>query len=317
MITGEKKRKTLFNNRKVRSRFIFAALILFIPVLQQIIFYIGVNFNSFVQAFEIYEPDPSGAGFSVRFAGLQNFKNAIKIITDRPYLLSNSFMIYAFSLLISLPLALIFSFYIYKQFPMSKLFRLFLFMPQIVSALVFSLLFKYLVTEVYQAIVFRSSGERVLGLLTDPATRIPVLIFFNIWISFGVNIIMYSGSMAGIDPSIVESAQLDGVNLVQEFIYITFPMIFPTFTSFIVIGIAGICTNQANLYNLFGEQAQEMATLGYYLFAAAKRADYVKDISYASFGELAALGIILTAIVAPVTLGVKSAMEKFGPNEGK
>lgn len=303
-------KKTFFNSRKVRSRIIFASLVLAVPVLQQIIFYIGVNFNSFLQAFQTYENNPSGYGFIVSFAGFDNFASAIRLVANRGYLLANSFMIYIFSLLVSLPLALIFSFYVYKQFPLAKVFRVVLFMPQIVSALVFSLLFKYLVTEVYMKLTGAS-----VGLLMNQETRIPVLIFFNIWISFGVNTILYSGAMSGIDNSIVESAQLDGVNLIQEFIHITFPMIFSTFTSFIVIGIAGICTNQANLYNLFGEQAMEMSTLGYYLFAGAKRADYISTSSYASFGELSALGLLLTAIVAPITLGVKALLEKFGPSE--
>ncbi len=310
MRVNKKQKKTFFNSRKIRSRIIFASLILLVPVIQQIIFYIGVNFNSFLQAFQIYEYNPDGMGFIIKFAGIENFANAVKLIADRGYLLGNSFLMYIFSLIISLPLALIFSFYVYKKFPLSKVFRVILFMPQIVSMLVFSLLFKYLVTEVYMKI----TGE-TLGLLVNQSTRIPVLIFFNIWISFGVNTILYSGAMSGIDNSIVESAQLDGVNLMQEFIHITFPMIFSTFTSFIVIGIAGICTNQANLYNLFGEQAQEMATLGYYLFASAKHADYTANLSYATFGELSALGLILTAIVAPVTLGVKALLEKFGPSE--
>ena len=312
--TAKKKRKTFLKSKKERAKIIFCCAVLALPVLQQLIFYIGVNFNSFLQAFQIYDYNQTGLGYTVRFSFLENFKSAVELVLRSSFIVKNSAIIYAVSILISLPLALIFSFYIYKKFPLSGLFSVFLYMPQIVSALVFSLLFKYLTTEVYSTISYQLTGEYAEGLLLNQNTRIPVLVFFNIWISFGVNIILYSGAMAGIDPSIVESAELDGTNLLQEFLHITFPMIFPTFISFIIIGLAGFCTNQANLYNLFGPQAQELSTIGYYIYAQSNKADYVSTLSYASFGELSALGIMLTLIVAPVTLGVKKLLEKIGPS---
>ena len=309
-----KPKSQILNNKRERDKIIFCCIILALPVLQQVVFYIGVNFNSFVQAFRIYDNNTTGLGYIVSFSFYKNFVSAVKLVTRSPYILKNSAVIYVSSLFISLPLALTFSFYVYKKFPFSKSFRVFLYMPQIVSALVFSLLFKYLTTEVYQTISYKMTGLRVEGLLANQQTRIATLVFFNIWISFGVNIIMYSGAMEGISPEIVESAKLDGANLIQEFFHITFPSIYPTFVSFIIIGLAGLCTNQANLYNLFGPQAQELSTLGYYIYAQSNKADYVASLSYASWGQLSALGIILTLILAPVTLSVKKLLEKIGPS---
>lgn len=308
------KKKNFFNDRKLRSRILFAAAILALPVLQQIIFYIGVNFNSVLQAFMRYEEGVSG--YIVKFAGIDNFVKAVEEMGSRTYLFKNSLIMYAVNLFISLPLGLIFSYYIYKKFPFSKTFRMFLFMPQLVSGLVFSLLFKYIVTDVYQGIVLATTGERVMGLLEDSNTRTGMWIFFNVWIGFGVNVIMYSGSMAGIDQSIVESAELDGVNIIQEFWYITIPMIFPTFVSFLIMGIAGFCTNQASLLSLFGLSAADLSTLGYFLYSASSRTDYVANLySPLTFGELSALGLLLTLIVAPITLGVRTLLLKFGPSE--
>ena len=62
-----------------------------------------------------------------------------------------------------------------------------------------------------------------------------------------------------------------------------------------------------------GLLAEESAA-GYYIYAQSNKADYVSTLSYASFGELSALGIMLTLIVAPVTLGVKKLLEKIGPS---
>ena len=154
-----------------------------------------------------------------------------------------------------------------------------------------------------------------MGLMTDPDTNFVVLIIFNLWIGFGVNVLLFQGSMEGINPSVVESAQLDGVNLLQEFIYITIPMIFPTFVTFLVLGLAGIFTNQMNLFSLYGTSADaHLQTFGYFLYLQALKSDIIASYGFYSYSELAALGLVLTLIVFPITFGTRKLLEKFGPS---
>ena len=76
----EKGAKTkILNNKKERDRIIFCCVILALPVLQQLIFYVGVNFNSFLQAFQIYENSKTGIGFDITFSLTENFKKAIEL----------------------------------------------------------------------------------------------------------------------------------------------------------------------------------------------------------------------------------------------
>ena len=170
-----------------------------------------------------------------------------------------------------------------------------------------------MVTDVYQTIVSTITGRDVLGLLDNPDTRFGTLIFFNIWISFGVRVLMFSGSMSGIDPSIVESAQIDGVNVVQEFIHITLPLIYPTILSFIIIAVSDVMTGQYGLYNLFGRSAGDLQTIGYYLYLATLGADFIDTDP--TYGQLSALGLILTFIMVPVTLILRKVLKKVGPSD--
>ena len=63
-----------------------------------------------------------------------------------------------------------------------------------------------------------------------------------------------------------------------------------------------------NLFSFFGAQADyRVYTFGYYLYKNTQSA------SLSEYPRLAAMGIILTLIVAPVTLLVKYLIEKFGP----
>ena len=300
-------------NKRKRSRNLFFAAIVALPLLQFCVFYIYVNFESIILAFRTYEPKLDSFGYDVSFAGTANFEWAIEKMKTFPFLFTNALKIFLIGVPISFVLALMFSFYLYKKYFASGVFKVILFLPQIISGLIFAVLFKYMVTDVYQTIVLKVSGKEVLGLLDNPDTRFGTLIFFNIWISFGVRVLMFSGSMSGIDPSIVESAQIDGVNVVQEFIHITLPLIYPTILSFIIIAVSDVMTGQYGLYNLFGRSAGDLQTIGYFLYLATLGADFVD--TNPTYGQLSALGLILTCIMVPVTLILRKVLKKVGPSD--
>ena len=198
---------------------------------------------------------------------------------------------------------------------MSELFRVILFMPKILSSVVFALLFTGVVNDVYRTLMQKATGDiMIMGLLDNPETRRSMVIFYNVWIGFGVNVLMFSGAMSGISDSVIESAQLDGVNIVQEFVYITVPMIWPTFTSFFVVGLTGIFSNQANLHTFFGNGESKIQTIGYFLYTRTVKADIISNGANMTYGELSAFGLVITFIVAPLTLGLRWLLNKIGPS---
>ena len=193
-------------NRK-NKRLFFYAVVLAFPILQFLVFYVYVNFNTLILAFQKYENASGAVGYNVTFAGLDNFKSVIDRfgVQGNFDMVWNSLLVYVVSLGVGTTLALFFSYYIYKKFFMANTFRIFLFLPQVLSGVVLSLLFKYMVTDAYITL----TGSKV-GLLDMPETRMWALLFFHVWSSFGANILIYSGAMSGINESVVESAQLEG-----------------------------------------------------------------------------------------------------------
>ena len=311
--TTTKKKSGIHSNQVRRMTFYIAVIAL--PVLQFCIFYIYLNFNSIIMSFQEYSLPQSGMGYDVTFSGFENFKVAWQTFTDSGYMLMNSLRLLLCELVIALPLAVLFSFYIYKKFFLSKFFRVMLFMPQIISSIIFVMLFKYITNEVYSQLVYSITGEMPLGLLVDTNTKLGAVLFYNIWISFGVNVMMFTGSMSNIDPSLVEAAKLDGANSFQEFRYITLPLIWPTFTTFVIIMLTGVFTNQMNLYTLFQVNGAELSTFGYFLYLSSLSSDLIGSSSkYLSFPQLSALGLLLTCMTVPVVLVCRWAMKKFGPS---
>jgi len=63
------------------------------------------------------------------------------------------------------------------------------------------------------------------SILTDPALFRGQIYLSSIWKSAGWGMVIYLAAIAGIDPGLYESAQLDGASRFQRAIYITIPML--------------------------------------------------------------------------------------------
>lgn len=311
------KTEALQKGRAHKNRFVMKAkykdLIFYIgfmiyPVAQFLVFYVGVNINSVLLSFQRIDlyTDTTVFTFDV-------MKNALKeFFTDYTMLsmMRVSVVTYLLTLVIGTPLALLFSFYIYKKFPLSGAFRVILFLPSIISAIVMATIYNGFVSRAIPAIVGKITGTWPKGLLDNPATRYGTLLFYSIWMGFGTNVLLYSNGMSGISPDIVDSAHLDGCVGIREFWHISLPMVFSTLSTFLVTGLAGIFTGQFNLYSFYGPAAPtSVRTYGYQMYTMAAGA------SRTAYPRISALGLIMTVIIVPLTLLLRKALEKFGPKE--
>lgn len=300
------KNKSSGMNKWNRNRLIFYCVFLAFPVLQFCIFYIGVNFNSFLLAFKSY--DYSTGLYD--WVGFLNFKRVFYDFEHVQYLqmsIRNSLLLYLFTTLTSF-LALFFSYYIYKRGPGSKLFQTMLFLPNIISAIVMVVIFKYFVERAIPFVWEEITGQEMEGLLSNLKTQLGTIIFYCCWTGFGVQMLMYSGAMSGISDSVVEAAKLDGATPVREFFSIIFPLIYPTVVTFLVVEVAGIFTNQMNLFNFYGTKAEyNLYTFGYFLYTK------IKTENISGYPYLAAMGLVLTAVAVPLTLIIRKVLNKVGP----
>lgn len=304
-----------YYNQKRRKDILFYICITIIPIIQFFIFYVGVNFNSIIMVFQEYKLDSETMKGTYTFLNgniFGNFSQMFRELRYEPALgfaIKNSVIAFLVSVGVGTTLSLFFSLYIYKQMAFSKTFRLLLFAPSILSAVVTVLMYSNFVENALPSIFPSMEGQ---GLLSNPNTTMFAVLFFSIWIGFGVQILMYSGAMNTIEDSVIEAAKLDGVGPFKEFIYIIFPLIYPTFITFMVTNIAGLFVNQINLHAFYGLNAQDKyITIGYYLYKTA--AAGTGSGSYTEYPVLACYGILFTVIAVPITLLGKRLLEKIGP----
>ena len=307
-----------------QKRLIFYVLMMALPVIQFCIFYIYVNINTVRLAFIEFKPNTvTGIGYISSWNAAENFKDAWSFFTTNIGMVKNSAILFLCQTGIVMTLALVFSYYICKNYMLSGFFRATLYLPHIISQVVLVLLYKYMLTDVYMELCEIFTGEKApYGLLDLPGEsganiKFWVIVIYNLWIGFGSNVLIFTGTMSGIDGSIIESAQLDGVNIIQEFIHIYIPMIFPTFTTFLVTGMCGLLTADMHLFTFYGESgAGTLDTFGYFMYRnTLKRSNMYEPAGPGSlsYPVQSALGVIMTCIMVPLTLIVRKLLETYGP----
>lgn len=300
-----------------RGKDIFYWSILVFPILQFMIFYVGVNLNSFALAFQSF--DYKGNGFS--FVGFKNFftnfLDVFKEFEEAQYLqdaFKNSILVFGISLIVGLSLALLFSYYIYKKSALSKFYKVILFLPSVISSITLVIIYKYFAEDAIPEIILRITGKEIQGLLSNPETEFGAILFFTIWTSFGIQTLIYSSSMSAISNEIVEAAKMDGITPLKEFLLIDIPMIAPTIGVFVVSSTATIFVNQMNLFNFYGGGASNynIWNIGYYMYARIA----APETTLADYPFYAAFGLVMTFITIPITFLVRYLMNKMDPNEG-
>ncbi len=289
----------------------FYVIMIALPVIQFCIFYIGVNTRSFMYAFQKVEVTTQGSSVSWT---LDPIKNAYSTLTSARLIqyLKNTLIMFAICYLAGTSLALIFSYFIFKKLKFGNFFRLMLFLPSIISAVVLATIYMQFVEKAYPQIMFNMNGEIAKGLFENEQTRFGTLVFYNVFTAFGTNVLMYSNAMSGISTEIVEAGKLDGCNSFQEFIHIVLPGAFPTLKTFTITAVATLFVNQFNLYALFDQTGyDDLNTIGYYLYGETLRA----GTNVSQYPAICAMGLILTAIAVPITFIVKGLLDKYGPSE--
>ena len=292
---------------------LFVISFLIYPILLFAVFYVYVNFNSIMLAFREY--DFKG---NYEWVAFENFDLFIQNISGGSDYwatgMKNSFRMYFISLAICLPLYVLFSYILFKKCFLHKQLRAISMIPQIISGFVMCLVFKKFVEGALPDIALKIFGkEGMPNLLMSPDYAFGTSLFYQIWISFATNLIVYPNAMTEIDDGILEAGRIDGVgNMFQELWYLILPLIFPTISTFLITGIAGLFTNAGSLTTFYMYTAPPASVNIGYLYWR----DVANTTSYAGYPMLAAGGLLMTCFVAPITMLVRWLLEKYGPSTG-
>ena len=74
----------------------------------------------------------------------------------------------------------------------------------------------------------------------DSAAFVPVYVISEIWQHCGWNSIIYLAALAGVDPQLYESAEMDGASRLKKIIHIDIPAIVPTMVLLLILNMGGV-----------------------------------------------------------------------------
>ena len=278
-------------NKKTKDK-IFICGMLFLPICSFLVFYVYTNLNSILIAFQIPSSSDSYTW------GIDHFLTMFKEFSLSGSVLSSALkntMLFFFSgILITFPLSFVLCYFIYKKIAGYRFFRVVFYLPNIISASVIAILFKYMIAGNGPiSVLYAWTGKEIPNFLSNSSYAMGTLIFYNIFFGLGGNIILFSGAMSNIDNGIIEAAKIDGVGMMTEMIKIIIPLMWPTMSTVLLFQFIGIF-NASGPILLLTKGAYDTFTLSYWIY---DRVAFSSDLNYP-----AAVGLFFTIIGAPLAM---------------
>ena len=225
-------RHRTFKEKIVIALFLLPALTLFILFVIYPIFR-SVYFSTF---------DWKGFGPAVDYIGLDNYK---KILTDEVFLkaIKNVLIIIGLSLGLQLPFALILAVMVGRDLPGRAFFRTVFFLPYVLSevntAIMWMLLYNADPERGLLNGVMVHLGFEPVAWLADMNIVIFAVFITLTWKYFGFHMLLYLTGLQNIPKEIEEAACIDGANSIQNFFYITLPLLGSTIKNSVYMSVLG------------------------------------------------------------------------------
>lgn len=297
---------------KRRNEILFLITLFAFPVIHKIIFYIGGNINSFTLAFQRYD----GGLEKFVWTGFDNFKQVFNDLKNSVMLrtgMKNTMFLYLMETFVSIPISLLCSYFVVKKVPGHDFLKVVFFLPSLVSGVVMVLMYKYFCEYALPDVAQSLFDKKLPLILSEYPYAFPMMMLYSLWVGFAGGIVMYVGNMSKVPEGVTDAAQIDGVSVMGEFWHITMPAVYPLLTVYLITGLTAMFTGSGAIFTFYQYNAPQYCyTTGYFLFTKVM-GDNASNFTYP---YPAAVGMLVTLIVAPLTFLLKWVLEKFGPTEG-
>ena len=296
-----------------KSKYIFVYLMVSLAIVNFIVFYVVVNLNSILLAFQEF------IGYDENYVeqyvwSLGNFKSMFKEFalpnSTVGIAVRNTLKYFATNIFLMIPVSYFVSYLLFKQIRGYGVFRVVFFLPSIISAVVYVTVFKNIISTFgpLYMLLDKVFGYQMPPLLGDSRTATPTIIIYTIWTGLGINMILYQGAMKRIPTEVLEACQIDGGNKFHELFYIITPMVWPTVSMTIILAFTGLFNSSGPIL-LFSEAGtvaggNDTTTIAFFIFQ--------KTQTGAALEYPAAIGIFFTAVSIPI-IAVRAIFKRLDP----
>ena len=298
METIQKKKKKDFSEK------IFIITMLIIPIISFFVFYVYINFNSILMAFQ----EPLFDGRGGYNWGLGNFKLIINkfsapgVADNLGVCVRNSIIYFCLDMFIMFPLSLTICYFTYKKIAGYAAFRTIIYLPVIMTSTIMVTLFRGMIEP--GGILHMVKGEIGLTLpdsfVYNNDYSMKTILFYMLYTGIGGRFVLLGGAMNTIDPGIIDAGKIDGASPYRELVSIIIPCIAPTLGTMVLLGATGILMASGPSL-LFDKGRYGTQSINYYIYEITTSG----GDSSASNEMAAAIGVLSTLFTLPIVMAVK------------
>ncbi len=275
------------------SPLMLLVIVFFLFPLGNAIYYSFVDFDGI---------DPTPA-----FVGLQNYA---RLLTDPEVwhaLGNNAIWIVigtAAPLLIGLAQALL----LWKVRNAGILYRLAFFLPyvlpQVAIGIVWGWIYDPVSGWVNKALQVVGLDQLATGWLGNPNTALYAVLVTAIWATTGFVLIIFLSALRNVDGALMDASRLDGVNAVQQLVYIILPQIMPVFLMVTTVTLVGGFSVFDIIFIMTGGgPANATNVIGTYAYTNAFQ---LSQISYGT-----TLALLITALSVPFAVALNRLQRRL------
>ena len=179
-------------------------------------------------------------------------------------------------------------------------------MPTVISSAIYSLIFGF-IFAVYNGVL--NASLQKLGIIKAPVDWLgdPSIVMFSIiivaiWGGFGNYMIYFISGMSSIPEEIYESSRIDGANGIQNFFYITLPMLSPVLKVILMLAITTAFKDYQSILVLTGGGPDNRSNVMFsYIYNLIFSSTTMPQIGYAT----------MLSVVAALIIGIVTAIYMF------
>jgi raffinose/stachyose/melibiose transport system permease protein len=217
-------------------------LVIFLFLLPAIVLFVFFVIYPIVQSIYYSFFSWKGFGPAVDYVGLENFKN---ILNDKVFMIAlrNGFLIIALSLFAQLPLSLMLAVLVGRDLPGRVFFRTIFFLPYVLSEVIAALMWLFILNPdpdrgFVNAVIVFFGGKSQAWLGNTDLVLLSIFAALT-WKYFGYHMLLFMTGLQNIPTEIEEAGRIDGANSIQNFFYITLPLLESTIRTSVYLSVLG------------------------------------------------------------------------------
>lgn len=260
-----------------------AALLFGLMILLPTLIAVGLSFTNF----NVFSP--------TQFTGLANYARAFQ---DTYFLISLRNILQFVVLFVPavISLSFVMAVLLNSNIRGIKGFRTLMYLPALTSPVASAIVWKWLMSPEGGLLneVLTSIGLPAVPWLNDSRTAMVSIVIICVWQALAANTVIFLAALQGVQPSVYESARIDGAGAARQMVYITLPLVAPTAFFVLTIALIGAFQVFDQIYVLTMGGPGHATTVPLYLI-------YTNAFKELQMGYASAQAMILFVLILAVT----------------